>query len=78
MKKGIFATLLAGIVLAGATSIATESKSSKLSQMGLENVEALTRSEIGDACGGCSTKYPGRKCCTIIMMGEPFVLYYPS
>lgn len=43
----------------------------------LENVEALSRSEIGELCGGCGTNFQGRYCCTVIFKDVPFTLYHP-
>ena len=53
-------------------------KSETLSEVSLANVEALAADDVVESCGGCSTYFLGRKCCTLFFEGKEFVLYYEN
>ena len=44
----------------------------------MANVEALAIDDVVESCGGCSTYFLGRKCCTLVFEGKKFVLYYEN
>lgn len=74
MKKTFFAALVAIATLSGVGSLSMSLKKEHV--LTAANVEALSRSEWGEVCGGCSTDNPGRYCCTVYMLGYTFDLYY--
>lgn len=77
MKKNLFFASVA-LIAAVSTAIGMYGVGSdSASPMRLANIEALSRSEIGSACGGCSTSYNGAECCTIELNGVSFTLYHP-
>jgi hypothetical protein len=75
MKKfilgGVAAIVIA--VLAAVNLSLSSQDNNLLSDLALANVEALG-SEIGDACGGCSTSCYKTYCCTLIINGTGFAL----
>lgn len=75
MKKNFLAAFVAIATLCGIQGLGMSSKT----EQGLTaaNVEALSRSEIGEACGGCSTSYSGRYCCTVDLYGVRYVFNHP-
>ena len=38
--------------------------------MAMANVEALAIDDVVESCGGCSTYFLGRKCCTLVFEGK--------
>lgn len=75
MKKTLFTALIATVTLGGLCSIGMSSKKEHV--LTSANVEALSRSELGEACGGCSTNNNGKPCCTIQILGISYDLYDP-
>ena len=75
MKKIILGGVAAIVVAAFAVvNVNVNSQNDNLlSDLALANVEALC-SEIGDACGGCSTNCAGPWCCVISIGGVYFDL----
>ncbi len=72
--------LMLGIAFIGAISFGWSSMDSKkpLSDLEMANIEALSRSELENKCGGCSTSYKGEYCCTLILEETEFRLYHPK
>ena len=69
MKKNIIrAALFAVFAFVAGYGVYTSQKETSMSDLAMENVEALARSELGEKCGGCSTKY-STYCCTLIIEG---------
>lgn len=65
MKKNIFFYLLIGaITMLSVKSSNQISRSANYSDVTLENIEALSESELSKACGGCSTEKT-IYCCTV-------------
>ncbi len=77
MKKILLGSIVVATSLGCAIGYFNSSTERTLNALALCNVEALSRSEIGDACGGCSTSYNGNECCTITIKGSSYTLYYP-
>jgi hypothetical protein len=74
MRKKVLVSFFVVAVAAIAGWNVNQSKGEvAMSDMALANVEALG-SEIGDACGGCSTSCSGTTCCTIYIDGYSFTL----
>ncbi|MDR2385789.1 MAG: NVEALA domain-containing protein [Tannerella sp.] len=73
MKKMILGGIAAIVIAAlAAVNVNMNSQSENLlSDLALANVEALG-SEIGAACGGCSTSCAGNHCCVIEIGGMYF------
>jgi hypothetical protein len=72
IKKNFY---LVGVIVAiAATSWNfSQNRNGALSDVALDKVEALG-SEIGDACGGCSTNCYFQFCCLILIDGTGFAL----
>lgn len=74
MKKKIFgAALIAAMALAAGWNFNQSKNEVELSDLVLANADALTRSEIGKKCGGCSTSN-SYYCCTLTLNGRTFTL----
>lgn len=69
MKKNFRIAMVAIVMaVAGYGVYLSQNRVNDLSELELANVEALARSELGEKCGGCSTKY-STYCCTLIIEG---------
>ena len=69
MKKKILGIIAFAAIAAVAGWNYTQNMNNvNLSDLALENVEALADSELGTLCGGCSTT-TGSYCCTIEISG---------
>jgi len=74
VKKKIFgAAFIAAMALVTGWNFNQSKNEVELSDLALVNADALTRSEIGDKCGGCSTSY-SYFCCTHSLNGTTFIL----
>ena len=81
MKKWIMLVALAATMGAsGYYGYTTLEKDISYSDLELANAEALANSEVGEKCGGCSSDYDGKYCCTIVFsdLGFEIRLYYPG
>ena len=74
MRKNFFIGIAAVAVVAiAAVNVNYASQNKNLSALSMANVEALG-SEIGGACGGCSSSCRKAYCCTVIINGTGFAL----
>lgn len=74
MKKKIFgAALIAAMAVAAGWNFNQSKNEVNLTDLALANAEALTRSELGELCGGCSTS-KRYFCCTISTGGLTFTV----
>lgn len=79
MKKNLVkAIFVVAIVMVSGINMFSSQKSETLSEVSMANVEALAADDVVESCGGCSTYFLGRKCCTLVFEGKEFVLYYEN
>lgn len=79
MKRSIFkAIICVSFFLVSGYGVYISQQKVKMSDLAMENVEALADNEIIDQCQGCASYYLGRKCCVLMWPGhlETITLYY--
>ena len=67
-KKFIKVIAFVAIAIAASYNYTQNKNVVELSDLALENIEALAESELGALCGDCSTSYT-KYCCTIQITG---------
>jgi hypothetical protein len=72
-RKLLYFTVVVVIAMATSWNVSRNISKTAMSDVALANVEALS-SEIGDACGGCSSSCSGQFCCLILINGTGFAL----
>lgn len=78
MKKVKLALVFGATLLVVVFSKGIRISQEDFSPLEMANIEALSNSEVGNKCGGCSSSYNGAYCCTLVLNGVSFTLYHPK